>query len=597
MGTISFYQVLNVNESASSVEITKLSAKRFDILSVVKIKYFIINNYLNFISMKQKNLLSVIACLLISFCIQAQQVKNVIFMIPDGTSISDLALARWFQFYKDSTKTQLALDPYLCGLVKTHSSNAPIGDSAPTMGAYMTGYRSQTGFVGMYPPKHANDLVYVNPMCAYSPRLTVMEAARIVQNKAIGLVFTCEFPHATPANTSSHWYNRGDYKTIQEQMVHNSIDVLIGGGAGLLTKEQEEYLKASGCQVMKNDIQNFRNSEKLKFWALFGEKHMANDWDRDPTKQPSLAEMTKKAINTLSKNQNGFFLMVEGSKIDWSSHRNDPVGILSETLAFDAAVKETIEFAKADGNTVVVVCPDHGNGGISIGNSRSDSDYDKLSLQAIMEPLKKCEKTSEYITEYLTHLPQDSILPVIQREWNIPNISQDTIKIINELKEIYLNDIQNSKKKDKFNDIIAKVLQSRTYIGFTTCGHTGEDVFLAIYHPNNHRLNGLINAPEITRYLCNAVGYNGSLDDLTDEYYCKSIDLFNEKDFTIIDSPLNLKVTPRNNKKQTLIIETNSNQVKLNEQIFHTKTPAIHVDKNNTWYVSKECLSILISNK
>jgi alkaline phosphatase len=475
-------------------------------------------------------------------------------------------------------------------MVKTHSSNAIIGDSAPTMSAYMTGYLSQTQFVSMYPPKDEhNDLLPIDSERNYSPCITIMEAARIAKNKATGLVFTCEFPHATPAGTAAHWYNRNNYNAIQTQMIHNSIDVLIGGGVGLLTQEQEKFLKNTGYEVIKDHLEKFRKSNATKLWALFGEKYIANDWDRDTTKQPSLVEMTKKAINLLSKNEQGFFLMVEGSKIDWSSHLNDPVGIISEILAFDAVVKEVVEFAKTNGETLIVICPDHGNGGISIGNSRSDGFYDTLSLKKLMEPLIKCTKTSEFITEYLTNLPQDSIQPVIQKYWGISNISSDTIKMINDAKEIYQQNLQNQKKKDSLNGIIAKVLQSRTYIGFTTHGHTGEDVFLAIYHPQNNRLTGLVTAPEINRYLCDAIEIN-SLDDLTNEYYCPVTKIFKEINFKIESNGQILKITPRKDEKSTMIIEANSNQVRLNQQIFQTKTPAIYVDTINTWYISRECL-------
>lgn len=538
--------------------------------------------------MKRNLLITIILCLFLN-SVSAKTAKNVIIMIPDGTSISNLALTRWYKFYQDNENGKLSFDPYLCGLVKTHSSNAPIGDSAPTGSAYMTGVLSQTGFISMYPPKDENDLVKLDPHQAYSPQMTFFEAARITGNKAIGLVFTCEFPHATPAGTSAHWYNRNDYFTIQQQMVYNSIDVLIGGGAGLLTKAQENYLRETGYKVFKDEIHQFKNTNAEKFWALFGKKHMDNDMDRDPSKQPSLAEMIKKAIEALSKNESGFCLLVEGSKVDWSSHRNDPVGILSEMLAFDEAVKEAIDFAKQDGNTIVVILPDHSNGGISIGNSLSDNGYDKLSLKKIIEPLIRCKKTSEYITDYIVEMPKDSILPVIQREWQIQTIGQDTIELIDQAKEIYVKDVSDSKKKDALNDIIAKVLQSRTYIGFTTHGHTGEDVFLAIYHPQNERLTGLVTAPEINQYLCDVIGIK-SPGDLTDEYYRKADDLFNEKEYKIESLGQTLKITPHNNKKKTLVIHANTNQVRINNQTHTTKTPAVYVDKNNTWYVSKECL-------
>ena len=479
----------------------------------------------------KKRFLFFIIPFLFCFGTHAQSIKNVIFMVPDGTSSGILALARWYQFYNDTSQTRLTIDPLICGLVKNHSSNAPIGDSAPTMSWYMTGYPSQPKFISMSPPKNANDLVYVDSALSYTPRMTIMEAARITQNKAIGLVFTCEFPHATPAATSAHWHNRSAYQIIQQQMVHNAIDVLIGGGSKLLTTEQEALLLKKGYGVYRDDIQNFRNSNNKKLWALFGDEYMDYDWERDTTKQPSLAEMTKKCIQLLSENKEkeGFFLMVEGSQIDWAGHSNDPIGMLSEMLAFDAAVKEAVTFAQNNGETLVVICPDHGNGGVSIGNSRSNKGYEKLSLREIIEPLQKGKKN--------------------------------------------------------------KRLQSQTYIGFTTTGHTGEDVFLAIYDPRkNERLTGLVTPYEINRYMCNAIAIK-SLDSLTNLYYCKATDLFNEEEFILESSGRVLKITPRNQNNTTLILEANSNQVIMKDQVFQTKTPAIYVDKNKTWYISSSCLN------
>src|SRR5574344_1030611 len=131
---------------------------------------------------------------------QQSKIKNVIVMIPDGTSTSLLSASRWYQWYLDSTCTHLNIDPLLCGLVKTHSSDAPIGDSAPTTSCYMTGQPTQTGFVSTYPVATQHDLVPVDAARAYQPQATLLEAAKQLQHKSTGLVFTCEFPHATPAD-------------------------------------------------------------------------------------------------------------------------------------------------------------------------------------------------------------------------------------------------------------------------------------------------------------------------------------------------------------------------------------------------------------
>ena len=137
-------------------------------------------------------------------------VKNVILLIPDGTSLATISIARWLQWYQDPSKPKLNIDPYLCGTVRTHSSNAPIGDSAPTTSCYMTGQPSRTGYVSTYPENDGdNDIYPTDPARAFQPLTTVLEAGKMLQGKATGLVFTCEFPQATPADCSAHSYNRG----------------------------------------------------------------------------------------------------------------------------------------------------------------------------------------------------------------------------------------------------------------------------------------------------------------------------------------------------------------------------------------------------
>ena len=115
-------------------------------------------------------------------------VKNLILLIPDGTSIATVSTARWYQWYKDPNRQHLAIDPYLCGTVRTFSSNAPIGDSAPTTSCYVTGHPSRTGYIATYPPADpGNDIFPVDPSRAYQPMITLLEAMRLVQNKATGL--------------------------------------------------------------------------------------------------------------------------------------------------------------------------------------------------------------------------------------------------------------------------------------------------------------------------------------------------------------------------------------------------------------------------
>ena len=346
---------------------------------------------------------------------QVKPVKNLIVLIPDGTSLATISTARWYQWYTNPDMPKLAIDPYICGTVRTHSSNAPIGDSAPTTSCYMTGHPSRTGYVATYPPHDPkNDIYPMDPKRAYQPMTTLLEAMRLVQNKATGLVFTCEFPHATPADCSAHSYSRKRYEWIAPQMVHNDIDVVIGGGVSLLDEDGEAYLKANGYNVYRNNLEGMRGDNSNKMWALFGDRDMAYDIDRDPAQQPSIEEMTKKALDKLSKNENGFFLMVEGSKVDWAAHGNDPVGMLTDYLAFDKACRVALDFARRDGNTLVVMVSDHGNSGFSLGR-RDCKGYDKLTKDQLFGTVTQIKLSADGFAKKLNEEPSSAVQDIFRQ--------------------------------------------------------------------------------------------------------------------------------------------------------------------------------------
>ena len=140
---------------------------------------------------------------IVAFSQEVSPVKNVIVMIPDGTSLSVYSAARWFKYY-NGLGEGLNVDPYISGTVTTFSSNAPIGDSAPTGSTYASGVLQQTGNVSIHPEVSDNDIFPVDGNRTYQPAATILEASKLLKNKAVGLVVTCEFPHATPADFSAH---------------------------------------------------------------------------------------------------------------------------------------------------------------------------------------------------------------------------------------------------------------------------------------------------------------------------------------------------------------------------------------------------------
>ncbi len=215
-------------------------------------------------------------------------VKNVILCISDGTSLATLSLARWCT----------------------------------------------------YPVLHGEaDLLPYDSLWQRRPLVPLWQALRMEQGRKTGIVVTCEFPHATPADCTSSSYKRSKYDWIVPQMVHNQIDVLYGGGASLIKPEYRKYLEERGWSVFTEPGKAALDYQGEKVWGLFAPMDMPFDLDRDTTVMPSLEEMTKSALRVLdTNNDKGFVLMIEGSKVDWAAHANDPVGMATEFLGFDRAV-------------------------------------------------------------------------------------------------------------------------------------------------------------------------------------------------------------------------------------------------------------------
>jgi len=514
-------------------------------------------------------------------------VKNIILLIPDGTSLATVSAARWYQWLLNPSLPALYIDPYICGTVRTNSSNAPIGDSAPTTSCYMTGELSRTGYIATYPPADGqNDIFTVDTARAYQPMVTVLEAARLLYGKSTGMVVTCEFPHATPADCSAHDYYRGHYRNIAEQMVQNQLDVLIAGGNKYLTADQRTYLTQSGYTVQSDDLKGLRAFNGTKLWSLFGSVEMPFDLDRDTATVPALSEMTNKAIQVLSQNKKGFFLMVEGSKVDWAAHANDPVGMMTEFLAFDRACKVALDYAKKDGNTAVIILPDHGNSGISIGTSRMPG-YDKLTKDQLFKSVLHIQKTADGLADILNKSDYSA------REDLFAKYTGITLTEVEKLQLDSTNDYVKSpvpyaqrRRKGTLGYAVAKIVTSHSSFGFTTNGHTGEEVFLANYHPKGDIFKGVHFGFEVNDYLCSLYKLTGKLPQLTEHYFAKHTTVFKGLNYqlntTTADSTAELKVV---SGSKTLKLRQNSSVATFNGKEVQLSTVVVYVDKNKTFYL------------
>lgn len=530
-------------------------------------------------------------------------VKNVIFMVADGTSLSTLSLARWYQNIEAGELTKLYLDPYISGTILTFCSNSPIGDSAPTTSTYMNGMPSIQGMVGTYPYATEQDLVPVDSTMAYRPILSLMEAAKVMMMKRVGVVMTCEFPHATPADATAHSYSRKRYDWIIPQMVYNNLDVVIGGGTALLGEEYQTYLRGRGYGVYLDDYSSLTQAKEEKIWSLFSERGIPYDMDGVEGKDPKLSEMVSSALNRLSKdNELGFFLLVEGSKIDWAAHANDPVAMATEALAFDQAVKVALDFAKADGNTIVVVTSDHGNSGMSIG--RNDlRNYAGASKETLFGPLTKIKKSSVGLAQMIVDAPEEQMASIFEEVATFAP-TEEQLKVLALLRKLELaSDTDRPAIKellrelkisgegalytDGLSDYIASIYRSKMYLGFTTHGHTAEDVFLASYAPTEaQRLKGVNNNMELHNYLKAALGLEKySMLELSQECFAPHSQVFAGMEISISGDDPKDKVLTVKNADKTLTIKSFTNQLYLNGKLQELPLPVVYVDKRGEFYL------------
>jgi alkaline phosphatase len=270
-------------------------------------------------------------------------VRNVILLIGDGMGVGQLTAA---EIMNGEDNLVIRSLPYL-SLVTTYSASAYVTDSAASATALATGYKTTNGVISMSP-----DGEWLT---------TIVEAAE-EQGMSTGIVTTTRVTHATPACFMAHVNNRNNEAAIAQQVLTSGVNVVLGGGASYFTSLDP----ADAGYTVVRTTDELMNADSEKVFGLFNKDYMSYDSERDPNVEPSVAQMTEKSIELLSGDPDGFFLMVEGGRIDHASHDNNLNNTLCETYAFDQAVLEALQFASGRNDTLVIVTADHETGGLMI---------------------------------------------------------------------------------------------------------------------------------------------------------------------------------------------------------------------------------------
>lgn len=299
-----------------------------------------------------------------------QKPKNIILLIGDGMGLSQVSTAFYFQdkrpnFQRFSTT----------GLINTSSSSHRITDSAAGATAFSAGVKTYNGAIGV-----DSDTAHVE---------TLVEIATKKGMKT-GLIATSSITHATPASFFAHEKSRGMQDEIAAWMPESGVDYFAGGGLKFFADRKDganyiEKLEAKGfvMDTVGTGLDNPSLDKTKKYGYLLARDGMPPILKG---RGDFLAKSTTQALDYLSGTEEGFFLMVEGSQIDWGGHQNNGDYLISELLDFDQTLGVVLDYAEKQGNTLVVVTADHETGGLTLAstaetdeNGKTRSNYDKIT--------------------------------------------------------------------------------------------------------------------------------------------------------------------------------------------------------------------------
>ncbi|WP_372635979.1 alkaline phosphatase [Fodinibius sp.] len=272
------------------------------------------------------------------------QAKNIILMIGDGMGTA--------QIYAGLTanKGSLNLEQMThSGFIKTSASDDYVTDSAAGATAFSAGHKTYNGAIGVDSTKN--------------PVTTILETAE-ERGLATGLVATSSITHATPASFIAHQPSRDMAEAIAADFLKTDIDVFIGGGEEYFSDREDgedllRQLEENDYRV-SNDIEEITSTNSGKLAGFLPVRR----WSEDRGDQ--LMETSQTAVNILDQDEDGFFLMIEGSQIDWGGHDNDLQYVIQEMIDFDRTIGKVLEFAEEDGETLVIITADHETGGLTL---------------------------------------------------------------------------------------------------------------------------------------------------------------------------------------------------------------------------------------
>lgn len=426
--------------------------------------------------------------------------RNVIFFIADGCGFATYGMGRGYA--DEILGRDLSFDGILTGSVATRSSHQRVTDSAASATAYACGTRTRNGRIAVD--------------SAGVPIQTVLEAAERAGYRT-GLVTTTRITHATPAAFSAHVVNRASEDSIAVQQLAQGIEVLLGGGLNQFLPREGGGSRADGRNLLEEaeaaGYSVVRDADALAavtatpVLGLFDPSHVDYEIDRDEGDEPSLAEMTRKALELLSGGPDGFFIMIEAGRIDHAGHGNDAATHLHDLLAYDEAMRVALDFARQDGSTLLVATSDHETGGLAVGR---DGVYD-WHPEALVPVNRSIEVFGEHLADRLDGAqPAADVASLVLALAAESGMGPFTEEDEGRLREAVAAGMEASNPRAAVpggvGAVLADILSRRARLGWTSSGHTAVDVPLYATGPGSDQFRGHLRNDELGRRLARVLG-------------------------------------------------------------------------------------------
>jgi alkaline phosphatase len=431
------------------------------------------------------------------------------------------AAAEMFQSGDKNAPSLLLMDKFPAqGITTTYANDRFITGSAASATAMATGVKTNIGYIGVDPD--------------FNPVETIPEKAK-KQGVKVAIISSVSIDHATPAAFYAHQKSRNMYHEISMELAKSDFDFFGGGGIKDPEGKKSKQPLGNVYEVAKNNGFTIV-SEKAEFMALqkgvgkvlaYNKRlpdSQALPYDMDNTSVDiTLAEFTQKAIELLD-NEKGFFMMIEGGKIDWACHANDAVAAIKDTIAFDEAVNVAYEFYQAHPeDTLIVVTGDHEYGGLTLGfaGTQYETAFDILKDQQMSFQVFTDEIMTKYKTEHAGEAKFEDMLPLLEEYFGLKAEGEGPLVLadyeLEALEQAFLRSIAGVTLKaktdyllyggyDPFTVEVTHILNQKAGLGWTSFSHTGVPVSTSAVGVGATAFGGFYDNTDIAKKLMEIMG-------------------------------------------------------------------------------------------